>query len=205
MPPNSSPATAIRWTALFVTGERTIEGFFPSRAGSTLRLPVGSRTRPTPICCGARRRSPILNEARKFSNAIHAQYPGKLLAYNCSPSFHWRAKLNEWEISQFQQELRRMGYRFQFVTLAGFHALNLSAFELAHEYACLGMPAYSQLQQREFELAEKFGYGAVNTRSSSAPAISTTSPTQLQQAGHQSARFPDLLRKSSSTRQRDGR
>ena len=104
---------------------------------------------------------PNIEEARRFARAIHAQFPGKLLAYNCSPSFHWKAKLNEWEISQFQRELGNMGYRFQFVTLAGFHALNLSMFDLAHQYAKSGMSAYSQLQQREFELAEKFGYAAV--------------------------------------------
>jgi len=104
---------------------------------------------------------PNLAEARKFARAIHAEFPGKLLAYNCSPSFHWKGKLNDREISQFQRELAAMGYRFQFVTLAGFHALNLSAFELAHEYARTGMTAYSQLQQREFELAETLGYGAV--------------------------------------------
>src|SRR5205085_4706719 len=102
-----------------------------------------------------------IEEARNFARAIHARYPGKLLAYNCSPSFHWKAKLNQLEIAQFQSELATMGYRFQFVTLAGFHALNLSAFELAHEYLRTGMTAYSRLQQREFEMAEKLGYGAV--------------------------------------------
>ena len=99
--------------------------------------------------------------SRRFAEAIHARFPGKLLAYNCSPSFHWKAKLNQREIAQFQSELADMGYRFQFVTLAGFHALNLSTFELAHEYLRTGMAAYSRLQQREFELAEKLGYGAV--------------------------------------------
>ena len=133
----------------------------PSAVESMLPLPAASPMRPTPTCCGAKPRSPILREAKQFADAIHAQYPGKLLAYNCSPSFHWTAKLNQWEISQFQRELATMGYRFQFVTLAGFHALNLSAFELAHEYARSGMSAYSQLQQREFEFAERVGYGAV--------------------------------------------
>jgi isocitrate lyase len=104
---------------------------------------------------------PNLAEAKRFAEAIHEQFPGKLLAYNCSPSFHWKAKLNEWELAHFQRQLADMGYRFQFVTLAGFHALNLSMFELAHEFAESGMPAYSNLQQREFSMAEKFGYGAI--------------------------------------------
>ncbi|MGB6720229.1 MAG: isocitrate lyase [Terracidiphilus sp.] len=146
---------------VFVTGERTIEGFFTIQGGINAAIARGLAYAPYADMLWCETSEPNLNEARKFSNAIHGQYPGKLLAYNCSPSFHWRTKLNEWEISQFQQELSTMGYRFQFVTLAGFHALNLSAFELAHEYACLGMPAYSRLQQREFELAEKLGYGAV--------------------------------------------
>ena len=97
----------------------------------------------------------------RFAAAIHAKFPGKLLAYNCSPSFNWRAKLSTAEIAAFQQKLAGMGYRFQFVTLAGFHSLNLSAFELAHGYSRTGMLAYSELQEREFELAEKAGYGAV--------------------------------------------
>jgi len=102
-----------------------------------------------------------MEEARRFAEAIHEKFPGKLMAYNCSPSFHWKSKLSERDIAHFQRELGAMGYRFQFVTLAGFHSLNLSIFELAHEYARTGMSAYSRLQQREFEMAEKYGYGAV--------------------------------------------
>ena len=108
---------------------------------------------------------PNIKEARRFAAAIHATYPGKLLAYNCSPSFHWKAKLNEWEISLFQRELGAMGYRFQFVTLAGFHALNLSCLTWRTNTQ-IGMSAYSQLQQREFELAER-----VRLRRGEAPAI----------------------------------
>jgi isocitrate lyase len=104
---------------------------------------------------------PNMKEARRFAEAIHAEFPGKLLAYNCSPSFNWKAKLSDGEIAEFQRELGKLGYKFQFVTLAGFHALNLSMFELAREYANTGMSAYSQLQQREFSMAERFGYGAV--------------------------------------------
>ena len=102
---------------------------------------------------------PNLEDAGRFAAAIHAKFPGKLLAYNCSPSFNWRSKLSLQEISVFQRKLAGMGYRFQFVTLAGFHALNLSMFELAHEYSRTGMLAYSQLQQREFDSADRFGYG----------------------------------------------
>jgi isocitrate lyase len=103
--------------------------------------------------------TPDLDEARAFADAIHAEFPGKLLAYNCSPSFNWRKHLDEDEIAMFQRELASMGYRFLFVTLAGFHALNASAFELANGYASEGMPAYVRLQQREFEL-EALGYTA---------------------------------------------
>jgi isocitrate lyase len=102
-----------------------------------------------------------MKEARRFADAIHANFPGKLLAYNCSPSFNWKAKLSETEIADFQRELGKMGYKFQFVTLAGFHALNLSMFELARDYAHRGMSAYSQLQQREFQMAQNYNYGAV--------------------------------------------
>jgi isocitrate lyase len=145
----------------FLTGRRTIEGFFALRGGIDAAIARGLAYAPYADMLWCETSEPSLAEARKFATAIHAQFPGKLLAYNCSPSFHWRAKLNEREIAQFQDELATMGYRFQFVTLAGFHSLNLSAFELAHEYARSGMSAYSHLQQREFELAETLGYGAV--------------------------------------------
>jgi isocitrate lyase len=102
---------------------------------------------------------PDLGEARRFAEAVHAQYPGKLLAYNCSPSFNWRKKLDEISIGRFQRELAAMGYKFQFVTLAGFHALNHSMFELARDYKARGMAAYSELQQREFA-SEATGYSA---------------------------------------------
>jgi isocitrate lyase len=145
----------------FLTGERTVEGFFTLRGGLDAAIARGLAYAPYADMIWCETSEPNIEEARRFARAIHAQFPGKLLAYNCSPSFHWKAKLNEWEISQFQRELATMGYRFQFVTLAGFHALNLSMFDLAFQYSRSGMSAYSQLQQREFELAEKFGYGAV--------------------------------------------
>src|SRR5258708_25346843 len=101
-----------------------------------------------------------LAEARKFADAIHAKFPGKLLAYNCSPSFNWKKKLDDVTIANFQQELGKMGYKFQFVTLAGFHALNMSMFNLARGYSQAGMTAYSKLQQEEFA-AQGLGYRAV--------------------------------------------
>jgi isocitrate lyase len=147
--------------ASFLTGHRTSEGFFGFRGGLDAAIVRGLAYAPYADMLWCETSEPNLREARQFASAIHSNYPGKLLAYNCSPSFHWKAKLNQWEISEFQRELAEMGYRFQFVTLAGFHSLNLSAFELAHEYARTGMSAYSQLQEREFELAERVGYGAV--------------------------------------------
>ncbi len=145
----------------FLKGDRTIEGFYGFRGGLDAAIARGLSYAPYADLLWCETSEPDIGEARQFANAIHAEFPGKLLAYNCSPSFHWKAKLDDWEIAQFQRELSTMGYRFQFVTLAGFHALNASAFELAREYAHSGMSAYSRLQQREFELAEKYGYSAV--------------------------------------------
>jgi isocitrate lyase len=102
-----------------------------------------------------------MEEARRFADAIHAKYPEKMLAYNCSPSFNWRKNLDEATIARFQPELARMGYKFQFVTLAGFHALNLSMFELARGYKLAGMTAYSRLQEKEFSRETQYGYEAV--------------------------------------------
>ena len=103
--------------------------------------------------------TPDLAEARKFADAIHAKFPGKLLAYNCSPSFNWKKKLDQKTIADFQVELGKMGYKFQFVTLAGFHALNFGMFELARKYKERGMAAYSELQEAEFA-SESHGYTA---------------------------------------------
>jgi isocitrate lyase len=150
-----------RRDAPFLMGERTIEGFFSFRGGIEAAIARGLAYAPYADMLWCETSEPSIEEARRFANEIHAEFPGKLLAYNCSPSFHWKSKLNDWEIAQFQTELAEMGYCFQFVTLAGFHALNLSAFELAHAYVRTGMSAYSHLQQREFALAETLGYGAV--------------------------------------------
>ena len=145
----------------FLTGKRTIEGFFSFRGGPDAAIARGLAYAPYADMIWCETSEPNLKDAQRFASAIHAEFPGKLLAYNCSPSFNWRSKLGLSELSMFQQRLAEMGYRFQFVTLAGFHALNLSMFELAQEFSRTGMLAYSQLQQREFAIAEKSGYGAV--------------------------------------------
>jgi isocitrate lyase len=145
----------------FIAGERTVEGFYSFRGGLDAAIARGLAYAPYADMIWCETSEPNLEDAGRFAEAIHAEFPGKLLAYNCSPSFNWRAKLTMAEIASFQQELAGMGYRFQFVTLAGFHALNLSMFELAREYSHTGMLAYSHVQQREFEMAEKHGYGAV--------------------------------------------
>jgi isocitrate/methylisocitrate lyase len=105
-----------------------------------------------------------LDDARKFANAIHAKFPGKMLAYNCSPSFHWRAKLNEDDIACFQRDLAAMGYRFQFISLAGYHTLNLSMYQFAKDYAHSGMTAYSQIQQLEIEMAKQLGHTNIRSQ-----------------------------------------
>ena len=145
----------------FITGERTVEGFFGFRGGIEAAIARGLAYAPYADMIWCETSEPNMKEARRFAEAMHAQFPGKLLAYNCSPSFHWKAKLSDADIARFQRELGAMGYRFQFVTLAGFHSLNLSMYELAREYARSGMSAYSVLQQREFEAAERFSYAAI--------------------------------------------
>ena len=147
--------------APFIAGDRTVEGFFTFRGGLEAAIARGLAYAPFADMIWCETSQPSIDEARRFAVAIQEKFPGKLLAYNCSPSFYWRGKLSQWEIAAFQNQLAEMGYRFQFVTLAGFHALNLSMFELAHEYTRTGMLAYSHLQEREFDLAEQHGYGAV--------------------------------------------
>jgi isocitrate lyase len=143
----------------FITGERTPEGFFRTRAGLDQAIARGLAYAPYADLIWCETSEPNLEEARRFAEAIHEKFPGKLLAYNCSPSFNWKKKLDDKTIANFQVELGKMGYKFQFVTLAGFHALNYSMFMLAHGYKERGMAAYSELQQAEFE-AEKYGYTA---------------------------------------------
>jgi len=144
----------------FLTGGRTEEGFFHFRGGLEAAIARGLAYAPYADVIWCETSTPNLEEARKFAEGIHAEFPGKLLAYNCSPSFHWKMKLSEREIALFQAELGQLGYKYQFVTLAGFHSLNLGMFELAHDYAHSGMSAYVKLQEREFALAAS-GYSAV--------------------------------------------
>jgi isocitrate/methylisocitrate lyase len=145
--------------AEFLTGERTGEGFFRIRAGLDAAIARSLSYAPFADLLWFETSTPDLGEAREFAAAVHERFPGKLLAYNCSPSFNWKRHLDEREIAGFQDELGSLGYRFQFVTLAGFHALNASMFELAKGYAHSGMSAYVHLQEREFEL-EADGYTA---------------------------------------------
>ncbi len=143
----------------FLTGERTAEGFFRTRGGLDAAIARGLSYAPYCDLIWCETAEPNIEEARRFAAAIHEQFPGKMLAYNCSPSFNWRKKLDAETITAFQKTLSKMGYVFQFITLAGFHALNYSMFKLAYEYKERGMAAYSQLQQAEFGL-EEFGYSA---------------------------------------------
>ena len=143
----------------FVTGDRTAEGFYRVRAGLEACVARGLAYAPYSDLLWMETSTPDLGEAREFAEAIKAQYPDQLLAYNCSPSFNWRAHLDDATIAKFQKELAAMGYRFQFITLAGYHALNESIFELAHGYAHEDMSAYVRLQEAEFGL-EPLGYTA---------------------------------------------
>jgi isocitrate lyase len=143
----------------FLTSERTSEGFFHVRDGLEPAIARSLAYAPHADILWFETSTPDLGEAREFAHAIHERFPGKLLAYNCSPSFNWRRHLGDDEIARFQDDLGALGYRFQFVTLAGFHALNESLFELARGYAREGMTAYVELQEREFEL-EQHGYTA---------------------------------------------
>ena len=145
--------------APFATGERTPEGFFRVTAGVESAIARGLSYAPYADLVWMETSKPDLGEAREFAAAIHEKFPGKLLAYNCSPSFNWRKHLDDATIATFQQELGALGYKFQFITLAGFHALNESMFELARGYATTGMSAYVELQGREFALEES-GYTA---------------------------------------------
>jgi isocitrate lyase len=143
----------------FLTGERTPEGFFRVQPGLEPVIARALACAPYADVIWFETSTPDMGEAREFAAAVHELYPGKLLAYNCSPSFNWRSHLKKKQIASFQDDLAELGYRFQFVTLAGFHALNESMFELARGYASRGMSAYVELQEREFDLEER-GYTA---------------------------------------------
>jgi isocitrate lyase len=143
----------------FLTGERTAEGFYRVRNGMPAGIARGLAYAPYSDLLWMETSTPDLDEAREFAEAIKAEYPDQMLAYNCSPSFNWHQHLDDGTIEKFQRELGEMGYKFQFITLAGFHALNYSMFDLARGYAAEGMPAYVRLQDAEFA-AEPAGYTA---------------------------------------------
>jgi len=143
----------------FVTGKRTVEGFYETKAGIDQAISRGLAYAPYADLLWCETGKPDMDQAKKFADAIHAKFPGKMLAYNCSPSFNWKANLDDATIAEFQNKLGAMGYKFQFITLAGFHALNHSMFQLAMGYKDRQMSAYVELQEAEFA-AEKQGYTA---------------------------------------------
>src|SRR5216684_4294108 len=144
----------------FLTGERTAEGFFGIRSGLKCAIARAIAYAPYADLLWCETSKPDLQEAKEFAEAVHAKFPGKLLAYNCSPSFNWKKHLSDSTIASFQRELAAMGYKFQFITLAGFHSLNLSMFELARGYKLTGMTAYTRLQEKEFSREQHYGYEA---------------------------------------------
>jgi isocitrate lyase len=145
----------------FLTGDRTPEGFFRITGGLDVAIDRGLACAPIADLIWCETSEPNLREAQRFADGIHDHYPDKMLAYNCSPSFNWRAKLDDAAIARFQRELGAMGYKFQFITLAGFHVLNLAMFDLARAYRDSGMAAYAQVQQTEFQREAQYGYQAV--------------------------------------------
>ncbi|MFD0855433.1 isocitrate lyase, partial [Actinomadura adrarensis] len=144
----------------FLTGERTAEGFYRVRNGIEPCIARAKAYAPYSDLIWMETGTPDLEVARKFAEAVKAEYPDQMLAYNCSPSFNWKAHLDDATIAKFQRELGHMGFKFQFITLAGFHALNYGMFDLAHGYAREGMTAYVDLQEREFAAVER-GFSAV--------------------------------------------
>jgi isocitrate lyase len=144
----------------FCTGERTVEGFFKTKNGLDQAVSRGLAYAPYADLVWCETGKPDLAFARKFAEGIHAKYPGKLLAYNCSPSFNWKKNLDDATIAKFQREIASYGYKFQFITLAGFHALNYSMFDLAYHYARSQMSAFVELQEKEFAAADR-GFTAV--------------------------------------------
>ena len=149
----------------FLTGKRTVEGYFEVKGGLELAITRALSYAPYADVIWCETSTPDLGEAREFAQAILEKFPNKLLAYNCSPSFNWKLHMDHASLQGFQEELGTMGYKFQFVTLAGFHALNASMFELAHAYKAKGMAAYSQFQEHEFQMERELGYSAVKHQS----------------------------------------
>jgi isocitrate lyase len=148
----------------FITGERTAEGFYRTRPGIEQAIARGLAYAPYADMLWCETSKPDLAQAKRFADAIHGRYPDQLLAYNCSPSFNWKANLDDDTMRNFREELGRMGYKFQFITLAGWHALNLSMFQLSRAYKEEGMYAYSQMQQKEFA-DERNGFRAAKHQS----------------------------------------
>ncbi len=149
----------------FLTGKRTLEGYFEIKGGLELAIARALSYAPYADVIWCETSTPDLGEAQEFATAILEKFPNKLLAYNCSPSFNWKLHMDDATLSRFQEELGNMGYKFQFVTLAGFHALNAAMFELAHGYKAEGMVAYSRLQEHEFQMERQLGYSAVKHQS----------------------------------------
>ncbi|HET7087073.1 MAG TPA: isocitrate lyase [Anaerolineae bacterium] len=149
----------------FATGETTVEGYWVVNGGLEYAIAKGLAYAPHVDAIWCETSTPDIGEAREFAQAIHEKFPGKILAYNCSPSFNWKRNLDQKSMATFQEQLGEMGYKFQFVTLAGFHTLNASMFELAHAYKTEGMLAYSRLQEREFEMERTHGYRAIKHQS----------------------------------------
>jgi isocitrate lyase len=168
----------------FVTGERTVEGFYKTMPGLQQAISRGLAYAPYADLVWCETGKPDLKFAKAFAEAIHHEYPGKLLAYNCSPSFNWKKNLDDATIARFQHELAAMGYKFQFITLAGFHALNYSMFNLAHGYARRNMSAFVELQEAEFAAADK-GFTAVRHQREVGTGY-FDSVTQAIQGGHSS-------------------
>ena len=145
----------------FLTGKRSSEGYYYLDGGVPYAIKRGLEFAPYADIIWCETSTPDLKEAKEFADGIHEKYPGKWLAYNCSPSFNWKKNLDDKTISHFQEKLAEMGYKYQFVTLAGFHTLNASMFDLAYHYESQGMAAYSKFQEHEFELEEKYGFSAI--------------------------------------------
>lgn len=150
---------------IFIHGERTEEGFYRIKGGLDCAIARGLAYAPYADLIWCETAHPDIDEAKEFAKGIHEKFPGKMLAYNCSPSFNWKRNLNDSQIATFQEDLAELGYKYQFITLAGFHALNTAMFELAHQYKAIGMTAFTKLQELEFSLEKDFGFKAVKHQS----------------------------------------
>lgn len=191
----------------FLTGGRTEEGFFHYQGGIEAAIARGLAYAPFADVLWCETSEPNLEQAQRFARAIHARYPGKLLAYNCSPSFHWKKLLTAHEIANFQLQLAQLGYKYQFVTLAGFHSLNTGMFELARDYSRTGMTAYAHLQEKEFALAESDGYSAIRHQrfvgtgyfdAVQTAVTSGRSATAAMEGSTESAQFTEPIRTAAS-------